>query len=98
MHGGWHAWLKLTKICLCTAAIMQARADQDKIKHIGAKPSALSQNPSQLLARMRRCVRVILSTLTSYSRPRPAPKALGVVASSKLEGTARARHVKHHAS
>ena len=48
-------------------------------KHIRAKPSALSQNPSQLLARMRRCVRVILSTcaqLTSYSRPRPAPKAL----------------------
>ena len=56
------------------------------IKHIRAKPSALSQNPSQLLARMRRCVRVILSTraqLTSYSRPSPAPKALGVVASSK---------------
>ena len=54
------------------------------IKHIRAKPSALSQNPSQLLARMRRCVRVILSTHASYSRPRPAPKALGVVASSKV--------------
>ena len=26
------------------------------------KPSALSQNPSQLLVRMRRCIRVILST------------------------------------
>ena len=39
------------------------------IKHIRAKPSALSQNLRQLLARMRRCVRVILSTraqLTSY--------------------------------
>ena len=32
------------------------------IKHIRAKPSALSQNPSQLLARMRICFRVILST------------------------------------
>ena len=32
------------------------------IKHIRAKPSALSQNLSQLVARMRRCVRVILST------------------------------------
>ena len=41
-----------------------------QIKHIRAKPSALSQNPSQLLARMRKYVRVILS------------KALGVVASS----------------
>ena len=48
----------------------------NEIKHIRAKPSALSQNLNQLLARMRRCVRVILS----YSRAR----ALGVVASSKV--------------
>ena len=33
-----------------------------QIKHIRAKPSALSQNPCQLLTRMRRCTRVILST------------------------------------
>ena len=76
--------------------------------------STYVQNPRhchktcQLLARMRRCIRVILSTraqLTSYSRPRPAPEALGVVASSKVEGstyiactsrerTSRARHVE----
>ena len=76
------------------------------IKHIRAKPSALSQNLSQLLARMRRRVRVMLSTraqLPSYSRPRPAHKALGVVASSKVKSyvyvaTSLARHVKHHAS
>ena len=36
------------------------------IKHIRAKPSALSQNPCQLLARMRRCTRVILSTRAQY--------------------------------
>ena len=47
------------------------------IKHIRAKPSALSQNLSQLLARMLRCFRVILSTRA---------KALGVVASSKALG------------
>ena len=44
-----------------------------KIKHIRAKPSALSQNQSRLLARMRRCIRVILrarlAQLISYSRP-----------------------------
>ena len=69
--------------------------------------STYVQNPRhchktcQLLARMRRCICVILSTraqLTSYSRPRPAPEALGVVASSKIVRTSRARHVKHHAS
>ena len=32
------------------------------IKHIRAKPSALSQNLSQLLARRRWCIRAILST------------------------------------
>ena len=55
------------------------------IKHIRAKPSALSQNTCQLLTRMRRCIRVIISTrardtraiLISYSRPRPAPLGAG---------------------
>ena len=34
-----------------------------KIKHISAKSSALSQSPSQLLARMRRCIRVSYNTV-----------------------------------
>ena len=48
--------------------------------------ATLSQNLSELLARMRRCFRVVFprALLNSYSRPRPAPKALGVVTSSKV--------------
>ena len=34
----------------------------ETIKHIRAKPSVLSQNPSQFLARIRRCVRVRVSS------------------------------------
>ena len=61
--------------------------------------------PSRLLARMRRCIRVILSTsargqlaqLISYSRPRPAP--LGAGRGREYENmSSRACHVKHHAS
>ena len=71
------------------------------IKHIRTKPSALSQNLSQLLARMRRCVRVILSTrAVNYLRTRDHAQRLS---GREYEGncyryTSRARHVKHHAS
>ena len=69
------------------------------IKHIRAKLSALSQNPSQLLARMRRYIRVILSLsamLILYSRSRPAPFC--VVGREYESMNSRACHVKHHAS
>ena len=58
-----------------------------KIKHIRAKPSALSQNLSELLVCMRRCfhAREINFELATT----PSAKALGVVASSKVLGIPR---------
>ena len=59
---------------------VQTKDEYNYIKHICAKPSALSQNLGQLLPRMRRCIRCIVSMraiLISCSRPRPAPKGAG---------------------
>ena len=70
-------------------------------RHICAKPSALSQHQSQLLARARggRAMQrvVIVYVLISCSRPRPAPKGAG--RGREYENmSSRASHVKYHAS